>query len=73
MGDDGRKMDLCSILLIKDDATVDMDIYQGLEEAPPCVAAAPWLLGGMQAVDELLHVETTCRRLVQAIGVGSMW
>lgn len=38
MRDDDQKMDLCSVSLTKDNEYTDSDVYQGLEEAPPCSA-----------------------------------
>ena len=62
MDDDGWKMDLCSILLIQGEGVADA--YQGLDDAPPHVKAAPHLLRDMRALQELLKGDKPCLRLV---------
>ena len=71
MGKDGWKMDLRSILLIQDEGIAD--VYQGLDEAPSHVKAAPRLFNDMSALQVLLQGPLPCQRLVRAIGVGSVW
>ena len=48
-------------------------MYQGLDEAPSHVKAAPRLFNDMSALQVLLQGPLPCQRLVRAIGVGSVW
>lgn len=73
---DGRRrfeIDLCSILLIKDNNTADRDAYPGLDDDHICVSAAPQLMDDIQALAEVLKGVTPWQRLVRAIGLRNVW